>query len=180
MRLFRHRGLDGCRCYVHTKVHWLSILVLFSDTAVLCRYCSFSHIPIVGHHMSILVAALAFIRAAYLHWQFGSASEHPVHFSEFDLQFLLFHLDVRLLSELGIKCHSEVLCCIGRWYPDAIEKNWSLINLLVGEIDICSFSFIEFDVPFTCQGGDVISCSLQFCCWFIECVSPRHRCRPQV
>jgi hypothetical protein len=35
MRLFRHRGLDGCRCYVRTKVHWLTILVLYSDTAVM-------------------------------------------------------------------------------------------------------------------------------------------------
>jgi hypothetical protein len=33
MRLFRHRGLHGYRCDVHTKVHSLSILVLYSDTA---------------------------------------------------------------------------------------------------------------------------------------------------
>jgi hypothetical protein len=33
-------------------------LVLYSDTAVLCRYCFFSHIPIVGYHMSILVGEL--------------------------------------------------------------------------------------------------------------------------
>jgi hypothetical protein len=39
MRLFRHRDLDGCRCYVHNKAHWLSILLLYSDIALLCRYC---------------------------------------------------------------------------------------------------------------------------------------------
>jgi hypothetical protein len=44
-------------------------------------------------------------------------------FSEVDLQFSLFPLDVRLPSELGITCHSEVLCCIGRGYPNAIKKN---------------------------------------------------------
>jgi hypothetical protein len=58
-------------------------------------------------------------------------------FSEFDLQFLLFLFDVRLTPELGIKRHSEVLCYIGRGYPNAIKMNGSLINLLVGDIDIC-------------------------------------------
>jgi hypothetical protein len=53
VRLFRHRGLHGCRCYVRTKVHWLSIVVLYSDTAAICRYCFLSHIPIDGHHMSV-------------------------------------------------------------------------------------------------------------------------------
>jgi hypothetical protein len=64
-RLLRHRVLDGCRCYVRTKAHCLSILVLYSDTAVLCRYCFFSYIPIVGHQMSKLVAAFVYVRAVY-------------------------------------------------------------------------------------------------------------------
>jgi hypothetical protein len=51
------------------------------------------------------------------------------------------------LLQLGIKSHTKIFSCVGIWNFCAIDEDWLLFNLLVCEVNMYRFGFVEFYSP---------------------------------
>jgi hypothetical protein len=54
--------------------------------------------------------------------------------------------------QLGIKIFS----CVGMWNFCAIDEDWLLFNLVVYEVSMYLFGFVEFYSPFSCPDEDFV------------------------
>ena len=46
-------------------------------------------------------------------------------------------------TELNIKIHSKIFCCIGWLKSHAIDGDWNFVNSLICEVELVSFSLIR-------------------------------------
>jgi hypothetical protein len=64
--------------------------------------------------------------------------------------------------QLGIKSHTKIFSCVGIWNFCAIDEDWLLFNLVVCEINMYRFGFVEFYSPFSCPDSNFVDSLLQF------------------
>jgi hypothetical protein len=64
--------------------------------------------------------------------------------------------------QLGIKSHTKIFSCVGIWKFCAIDEDWSLSNLLVCEVNMHPFGFVEFYSPFSCPDSDFVATDCSF------------------
>jgi hypothetical protein len=84
--------------------------------------------------------------------QLRIASKQPIHFPELDVELITFFLNMLFPPQLGIK----IFCCVGIWNFCTIDEDWLLSNLLVCEVNIYQFGFVEFYSPFSCPDSDFV------------------------
>jgi hypothetical protein len=83
-------------------------------------------------------------------------SKQPVHFPELDVELITFFLNMLFPPQIGIKTHTKIFCCVGIWNFCAIDEDWLLLNLVVCEVNMYRFGFIEFYSPFSCPDSDSV------------------------
>jgi hypothetical protein len=66
----------------------------------------------------------------------------------------MFSLNMLFPPQLGIKSHAKIFSCVGIWNFCAIDEDWLLFNLVVCEVNMYRFGFVEFYSPFSCPDSD--------------------------
>jgi hypothetical protein len=67
---------------------------------------------------------------------------------ELDVELIMFFLNMLCPpQQLGIKSHTKIFSCVGIWNFCAIDEDWLLFNLVVCEVNMYQFGFVELYSP---------------------------------
>jgi hypothetical protein len=64
--------------------------------------------------------------------------------------------------QLGIKSHTKIFSCVGIWNFCATDEDWLLFNLVVCEVNMYRFGFVEFFCHFLVQIATLMTADCSF------------------